>query len=88
MAISPCENYVVFIRSVKRKSEISVSRLHSEKESFKLEEKCSGMKLSQSLSHPKKSAVEIQATVVGIRVVIAHCDGTYEIQEVRTVEWT
>jgi hypothetical protein len=83
VAVSPDENFVVFITSVNRKSEISVSRLLIENEIFSLSDPGSGTKLDKSLSHPKKSAVAVQATRVGLMVTVAHCDGTYEMKEVR-----
>lgn len=90
VAISPDEKFVVFITGVNRKSEISVSRLLEKNERFSLENVSSGIKLDKSLSHPKKSAIAVQATAsaaqatgVWLRVIIAHCDGTHEIKSVK-----
>jgi hypothetical protein len=87
VAISPDENSVVFITSVitgfSKRSEISVSSLAVENESFSLSEVRSGTRLDKSLSHPKKSAVTVQAIAGGLRVIVAHSDGTHEIKEIR-----
>jgi hypothetical protein len=84
--MSPDENFVVFITGFnvhKRKSEISVSRLLIENESFSLSDLDSSIRLDQPLSNLSKSAVAVQATGVGLKVIIAHCNGTHENKEVR-----
>jgi hypothetical protein len=82
-AISPDENYVVFITRVYKKSEISISSLTVENEIFSLSNVRSGIKLEKSLRHPKESAVSVQAIQNGFKVIIAHDDGTHEMNEIR-----
>jgi hypothetical protein len=87
VAISPDEEFVVFITSIPSifpRSFIFVSRLLIDNDSFRLGDPSPGIRLDQSLSHHKKSAVAVQTVDEGLRVIVAHHDGTHEVKEVRT----
>jgi hypothetical protein len=83
LIITPDEKAVIFI--TERRSKISFSRLQNENGNFSFTKQQNSGVLEKPLRHPKRCAVaivETNAAQDSIKLLIAHCDGTYATKQV------